>query len=251
MSCPGSFLNSVDIGAHVPGPLVMEARETVEPDYSKDAFVSGNSVVSFVGNVDESIKADLLNSTLFAHLAATNKVGGTAYLASKITEYYAEYRRVLSGIGYVTQAFNFEHFESAETSFKMDVVVLEILAALLTEGEMAAAKATLEALEALEEGDGRITLFQKNSTHLNTGSFTLGIAGVDNGTPVLKIAAFHFKYDQNVTNVLFFTFDSSKIELYHGAQSMSLDLDVYSQVRAQIIEKLGYSSQELSGLPRR
>lgn len=198
-------------------------------------YVVGGSAESFVAGVSHQSQRDALNSTLLAQLAANQK-----YDREKdTTNWYSFYRNVLENVGWVIQNFSFTKYNSQNASFTMDKVVLEILAAVASGDEIAVVQATNDALKKLKQNDGRLVLFETSSHSASSGNFQICVANEAGGILTMKIGAFYFSTTQQVTNVLWFSFGSSSTSMYKGAQTISLNKQIYATVRAQIVAKLG------------
>jgi hypothetical protein len=205
-------------------------------DSPRAGFVCGGSLVSFVAGVSRQSQHDALNSTLLAQLAANRKYDREA----DTVNWYKFYRDVLENVGWVVQGFDFTKLHASGSSFTVDKVVLDIIASLATGGaDLAAVEATLKAAKALKGSDGRLVLFEQSSHSLKQGNFQIGLATEYGGALALGIAAMYFSTQQNVTSILWFSFSNSETDLYKGGQRMTLNLDVYRQVRQAIIDKLG------------
>lgn len=211
------------------------SRKNLQPASSGSAYVAGGSLISFVAGVSPQNQQDVLNSTLLAQLAANQKFDRE----NQTAEWYQFYRTVLENVGWVVQQFEFDKFNASGSQFSVDKVVLEILEAIATGDEIEIAQKTIEAMKSLDNGDGRLVLFENQSHTLNQGSFQIGMATDYGGVVAMHFGAFHFTSTSNVTKVLFFSFSNSNTSFYKSAQSVSLDKQIYSQVRSAIIQKLG------------
>jgi hypothetical protein len=149
----------------------------------------------------------------------------------------------LENIGWVIQDFTFAKYNASGSSFTIDKVVLDLIAAIASQDEVAALQATLDAMRALSNSDGRIVLFESSSHSASAGNFQICTANEVGGILSMRIGASYFSTQQNVTNVLWFSFSSSSTSVYNGAQTVNLDKQIYVQVRQQIIAKLGANAQ--------
>lgn len=201
----------------------------------KSAAVVYGSLISFVANIGPQNKQDVLNSTLLAQLAASKQFDRE----NDPIGWYRFYTTVLENVGWVIQEFAFDKFNASGSQFSVDKVVLEIIAAILSEDEMAIAQATLEAMKALDNGDGRLVLFESTSHSLQQGNFQIGLATDVGGVVALKLGAFHFATTNNVTKVLFFSFSDESTSFHKSSQVVSLNQSIYSRVRGAVINKLG------------
>jgi len=215
------------------------AKPTLKDD-QKAGYVADGSLVSFVAGLAAAHKSDVLNSTLLAQLAANKK-----YDREKDTkEWYGFYRTVLENVGWVAQAFNFQKYHASGSTFTVDKVVVEILAAIATENEIAVVTETMNALKALSSGSGPLVLWDSSSHSASSGNFQIATCVESDSNVVMKNGSFYFSTSQSTSRFLWFSYSSSDMDLYKAGQSMTLNEDVYSQVRQQVIDKLGDRAQQ-------
>ena len=208
-----------------------------------EAYVDGGGLVSFVAGVSEEHRSDVLNSTLLAQLAA-NK----AFDREKQTvDWYRKYREVLEKVGWVVENFDFTRFKAGGSTFDGDAVVASVLEAIATKDDKKIVKQTIDAVRALDDGDGRLTIWNQESHELDKGNFQISVCAEADDVVAMKLGAFYFSTKDNVTRVLWFRFSSSKTEFYKGAQTVTLNEEVYEQVRKVVLKKLGKSAEDYVG----
>ncbi len=219
-----------------PGDLAELAAEPATITEAEPAgYVDSGSLISFLPGVSLLHKQDTLNSTLLAQLAATAKFDREA----QTVEWYKFYRTVLENVGWVIQSFDFTVYQASGSEFTADKVVLEILKAVATGNDLAIVAATMEALNSLDAGDGKVKLFETQSHGPRRGNFQVGVASENDGVLVLKIGTFYFEVNEDVLRILWFRFKSASTKFYKGSQVINLDDQIYQQVRQAVIEKLG------------
>jgi hypothetical protein len=201
----------------------------------EEAFVDAGSTVSFAANVSGQNRQDVLNSTLLAQLAANKQ-----YNRQKQPErWYEEYATVLGKVGWVIQDFRFVKYKSSGNSLEIDKAVINILAAALAGKKTGVIQETLDALKALPEKDGRLVLFNRMASSRDTGNFQISLATETNGALAMTIGAFHFTSSQSTTQFLFANYSASSTDLFQGAQTVTLNEQIYGTVRGAILAKLG------------
>jgi hypothetical protein len=205
----------------------------------KEGFVDDGSLVSFVSEVSQQAREDVLNSTLLAQLAANKQFDRW----KNTTDWYKHYVLVLGKVGWVLQNFNFSEHNAHGASFEVDKVVLAILAAVASQNQILIVAETMAALKALGEKDGRVVLFENASSSLGSGNFQISAVNETNGAVAMGIGAFHFSSTQTTTRFLWFKYDSSKSHLFKGAQVGTLNEQVYKVVRQSVLDKLGDSAK--------
>ena len=210
-------------------------------DHQKQGFVDSGSLVSFTDKVMGQQKDDVLNAALFSQLAAEYKYNRE----TQTDDWYKYYTNVLENIGWVMQDFTFERYQNSGGKFTMDAVVIDILAAIATDDELAVAQEVLAALKSMSDKDGRIVLFEHNSFNDQAGSFQIiPCSQDDSGQVVMGLAGFHFQEKESQTRFLFFEWDSASIDIYKSTQVVTLDQDVYTNVRSTIVSRLGDKAKQ-------
>jgi hypothetical protein len=118
--------------------------------------------------------------------------------------------------------------------------VLKIVESIATQNEMEIVKATIAALKALSDDDGRIVLFDENSQSDGNGSFQIAVCSEDSdGNIAIRMGAFHFSSTQDTTRFLWFTYSTSTSEIFTAKQAMTLNVREYAEHREKIQKKLG------------
>lgn len=212
-------------------------------DNDEAAYVDAGSLVSFVAGVSQQHKSDGLNSTLLAQLAANKKFDRE----QNPVEWYKFYVNVLENIGWVIQQWDFTRFKASGSTFTVESVIADVLAAIATGDDKKIVEETINAVKALDKGDGRLVIWDQNSTSLNKGNFQISACSESDGVLVMKLGAFHFNTSETVTGVLWFQFSTSNTEFFKGGQTVNLNEEVYAQVREAVLTKLGKNAQDFVG----
>lgn len=199
------------------------------------AFIVGGSTMSFVAGVNQQHQSDILNSTLLAALAANKKHDRE----TNAQEWYKFYTYILENIGWVVQQFEFTKFSAGGGSFTCDKAVIDILTAIAAGPTAAVVITTINSMKNLSGSDDRLVLFERESHNLHQGNFQISAAKEDGGVVSMLTAGFEFKSAQDIKRILWFSWETSSSNLYHGTQTMTLNNDVYGQIRNDIIAKLG------------
>ncbi|MER6190273.1 hypothetical protein [Streptomyces cyaneofuscatus] len=201
-----------------------------------EAFVNAGSTTSFVANVTGQSRQDVLDSTLFAQLGADHDWDRE----SETDKWYKRYQEILTHSGWVLQEFDFKKYEGSGTGFDVMGVVIDLIAALLSEQGKLVAEASINAFKALKDDDDRIVLFEQKSHGAKDGNFQLGFADETNGALTLGLGAFYFSTDETVTKILWFKFEESNSTFYQSHQTMTLNKDKYAKHARELIrDKLG------------
>ena len=206
---------------------------------SPAAKVVADSLASFTRELSSQQIHDVQNSTLLAQLAATKRFPDKRDVA----DWYNFYCNVLSNVGWDIQAFGFDEYKSHQASFKLSEVTLELLSALVGNEKqlLTVVKETLNSFAKSPEG---LTLFADNSASEQHGRFQILPCTVMNGQVSLASIAAYFKASQVSDDYFFSNYNSQDITLHKATQVITLDEEVYGQVRQEIVEKLGKNTQK-------
>lgn len=233
------FVENLELSPIVPRGLE-DSHNEHRGGYKDSGSVVDGSLVSFTNNLSVEDKQDVLDSTLLAQLAANKKFNRE----EQTKEWYLYYTKVLEKVGWIIQDFQFMKYQSTSATFTMDEVAIELLAQIAGGTQMAVAGQTIEALKKLPKHDNRVVLFNHQSYSFKAGNFQLLTCAKDgSGQITTAVGAFHFFANENITRFLFWQFDSSKVELYRGVQTCTLNPEVYAKVRSHVKRKLGAKAQ--------
>ncbi len=234
------FIQGLELAA--PRGVLATEKKPVRFDEGQDAgYVDAGGLVSFVGNLSTLHREDVLNSALLAQLAANVK-----HDREKDTQnWYKFYRTVLENVGWVVSDFSFQQFRASGDTFSVNDTVVKILAAIVSQSQMAIVMRTLEVLRTkATSGQRAWTIFNTSSYQDSSGNFQAGIAGDDRGLVVMAIGAFYFSSTQTSTQYLWYNYKTSDTTIYQGHQIINLNEGIYSRVREAVKEKLGDRAQE-------
>lgn len=213
------------------------------PNKKKSANVVAGSTVSFASDLQVLKKEDVLNSTLFAQLAANGyikKQGGTRETDTQ--DWYAYYLNVLENIGWRLDSMQFQHYNTSSKTFTIDKAVIELLQALAAGEELTVLQATMDAFKKMDDGSRQVTIFDGSGSGGNNGNFQIGVASQEPGllgNVTMVMGAYYFKAKVSKTKFLFWTWSSSEIDIYYDSHRISLNEEIYALNRAEIIKQLG------------
>jgi len=211
-----------------------ELRAEIDPNQPSASVVSGGTV-SFVAGISKQHREDVENSALLAQLAANKQ-----FDREKDTEnWYQFYRSVLENIGWVVPEFSFDRFQGSGDSFTMDKVIVDLIASVASENEVAIVTSTINALKKLNQGNDALVIYERDTHSAHQGNFQAHSVTESDGVVVMNIGTFRFSTEETVTRILFFNFPTSRTNFFQGGQNMNLDDSIFSQVRQAIKIKLG------------
>lgn len=226
------FVRSLD----VPAPaLRSRATPAAIEDDTEAAYNVKSSLMSFVSGVSAQNKSDALNSVLLAELAANKKFDKF----KQTDDWYDFYTKVLSNIGWASESFQFSEFQLSGSTVQVDQILVDVMAAALTQNEMALMKAALDAQKKLAETDHRFVVWEQETHTDSQGNFRIGIGAEIGGVFTMKIGAFKFTTTQTDTHLFGIRWSASTDKIFSADQQVTLDTGVYDKVRDDIVTKLG------------
>ncbi|MGO2204307.1 hypothetical protein [Pseudomonas helleri] len=246
------FIKSLEIPAVEPAiltrSLMLTARSGMDingpaknVDSTQDsAFVAGNSVVSFVGGLEPQLKQDVMDSVLFAQLAADKQFPNKD---TQRVERYNLYNQILSRCGWTTTNESMHKVTGLKQKFTMDQIALEIIASVVGPN-----KAVLEIVAmvfgALAKNPKALSLFENQAKGKDAGNFQiLPCIATSDGEVIMIKTCMQFSSSKHVTKVLFWEWSSTDVSLYTAASNTTLNRRQYGVVRNTIMEKLGTSGE--------
>lgn len=211
-------------------------------DNKDSAQVNAGSLTSFTERLSGQNRSDVKNSTLFAQLAA-NKAFDRY---KQPMDWYKKYIDVLGLIGWNQPAFTFDTYRSGSSTVELDKAVLGILAAIATANEIAIVKATMDGLKALGDDSKQMLIWDSNSNNGSSGNFQIFPADVtSNGDVVMILDGMQFNAQTSHTRFLWWSWQSTSIEIQRAASKFVLNEEIYAKVREEIIDKLGARAAQM------
>lgn len=211
----------------------------VHLDNEASAQVNAGSLTSFTERLTGLNKSDVQNSTLLAQLAANKAINRF----EDPIGWYKFYTDVLGNIGWNQPAFAFDTYTSGGTTVNLDKAVLNILSAIATADEIAMVEATMQALESLGDDSDQMNIWDSNASNANNGNFQIfPVDRLANGDVVMVLAGMEFNATKSRKNFLWWSWSSSSIKIERAANKFVLNEDIYSQIRKDVIAKLGDSA---------
>ncbi len=203
-----------------------------------DAYVDNSGIITFVGDVSEEFKDDVLNSMLFAQFAAN----GICRPKDDIIKWYDKYQEVLQNIGWIMPGINFTVYDFEGDTFEVEKAVLHALLSLvppLTVKNVVVA--ALTAMKTLADKDRRIKLFEYVSHSNKAASFQVANCLEAGGEIETSLVCMHFTTNQEITRLIGFGCGKSDAKLEYNAQKAKLNLSQYSLIRDKVKKRLDNS----------
>jgi hypothetical protein len=239
-----AYIRKLDIGAH-PTALLSSLGDPV-PDKGPAAAIDAGSVLSFTANVSAEHRSDALNSTLLAQLNSDKLFN--RFDPKQLMDWYRNYTTVLANVGWDLQDFAFEHYQASGSTMSVSSAIFEILSAVLSGDDLKLVSAALNSLSQLEKNNSPwYQVWDSSSHNQENGNFQLSHCN-DNGgktnTLEMRLSGYSLRTESSSTRFLWVDYESSSTDLTFSSQSCTLDEDVYSQIRKDIIKKLGTRAKQ-------
>ena len=221
-SLPGSLLAAR-------GPVAMNAGE-------EQAFINDRSLVSFATGVTASKRWDVLDSILFAQLAADKKYD----LHTDTFDWYSRYHEVLRTLGWVTETNLFANKEIQNSVLEVKDEIISILSTAF--GGVAIAPLVIKVLDSIKslgDKDGSIIAFKKSISKDEKGAFQIAYASETDGLVTMLSGIFRITATNLLTQVLFFKSSKDFTGVSYNVSKNTFQEAGYSTVRELVVEKLG------------
>ena len=134
MDSPSVYVRQLKIALLDHGSAKSSSGMALAANSGEQGFVDAGALVSFVDKISKQARNDVLNSKLFAQLAAD-------YLYNRKTqsqEWYNKYVEILSQIGWDLQDFQFEQYRTSGATLQISEVAIDIVTAIVSGKELAA-----------------------------------------------------------------------------------------------------------------
>ncbi len=231
--------------------LALPVRADAGDSSKSSADIDRGSLVAFVAGVSSAHRSDALNSTLLAAMASDKVYDRND--PTQVINWYKKYTAVLQLCGWDAQEFSFQNYSASGSSFSINSAIIEIVAAAASGPELAVVEAALDALKKLGSNDPWYKVWDQHSHSTNGGNFQIVPVGDSNGernTLVMQCSAFAFQTTEVDTTFLWTNYHSSDVKIQYANQTMTLDEDVWDQVSAAVVAKLGDNDKtQIGNLP--
>jgi hypothetical protein len=208
---------------------------TTQEDNKKSGSINAGNLVSFTANLTGRDKYDVLHSVLLAQLVADNKNNRN----DKPIEWYNDYFKVLTNVGWVVQGEPFAPYNASGSTVTIEKTVIELLSAIASGQMVLIVKQVLESLRNLSENDRGFVIWDRSTHSKKNGNFQLSGVTKDNTSIALSAVNLYFSANQTDTKFLWFSYSTTQVSLNYRNSSLTLNQEIYSTVRDKIKEKLG------------
>lgn len=239
---------AVDLPVMSVGRTLSRSKRSLTIDQKiPSAAVVGNGIVSFVSGMSKQNKEDVKNSFLMSSLVANKKFDPNKEGAS----WFEAFTRTMELCGWLTISRSYGDYRAIDQHFTMEQVGLTILASAIAAAAIPGptalllAKVAKEAIEALQANDQPLRLFERKARTYAGGSFGVAsCAESEDGEVIMGLGNVAFDSTVNVTDVLFWEWNSATVGITRGEGCLTLNQGVYDQIREAVLNRLGQNARD-------
>ncbi len=208
-------------------------------EMNAEGVVADSSIVSIVAGMTRENKQIVKDTVLYSTLAADklHSQGGV--------EWYKEFVNRLKICGWTPQSTGLSDYRVGNTRFTMEQEALKILQSAILAAALPGPAALLmlrvakDTVEALQSKSEPLRLFENSSKTHNGAKFAIGSsAESSDGEVVMAMGALNFNTALDVTNVLFWEWSSSSVQIKRAENVLTLNHRLYNGVKAALEAKL-------------
>jgi hypothetical protein len=230
------------LAEHISAMNAPVAQLVAAPVEESQGAIAGGSLLAFAEGVSRQNKDDVMDSFLFATLVA-NKAFNPQ---TQSDQWYGRFNKVLATLGWLSTSWSYTRYRSTHQRFTMDQIGLEILGSIIAAAALpgpasaAMLKVAADAVRALQAQEKPLELFERQTKMHKGANFRVGAClQSEDGTVNVAMGAVNFLASSNVTDVLFWEWGSSEVEIYRGEDNLVLNARMYAAVRDMVKTRLG------------
>lgn len=232
-------LDKCELASCVPQPMTGALGALLVDEKKPEGVVAQDVVLSIVEGMSKKHKEIIKDCLLFASQAANNAAPAEG------VAWYKKFKEVMAYCGWPSQASNWSDYTATNNKFTMEQEGLKILssaiAAIGTGGATGALmlKVASDTFAALQSSDKPLRLFENASRKHKGGRFAMA-SGVESedGEVILAMGAVDFSTALNVTNVLFWEWNSSEVKIKRAENHMILNQRHFESISDIVRKKL-------------
>jgi hypothetical protein len=197
---------------------------------TEEAFVVGNSLVSFAHGVSVQNKEDVINSTLIVELAAAAEYPRE----SERFQWYDFYYESLNYFGWDNHTSEFKRVELADDTFYLDAETDKVI----KEIDEVGAYITRKTISAIENSEVELEYFSRRSMPEHQASFQLCSCKEEDGVLVMLSSAFILTADTHTDRFFWRKWVTADSELLQQAVQIEFSSSKYAPLREIVLEAL-------------
>ena len=203
--------------------------------------VVGEGILAFAGGLSSQHQEDAQHAFLFASLVANRQYP----LESQGREWYYKFVEVMTNAGWVATQRFYDDLSVAGNTVRMDKLVLDILASVVSGIALGSATSALllrvadSAITVLQKKEKTLTLFERNLLEHGVGGMAAGTCVEIDGEVSMLLGTVRFIRRNSATQVLFADWNSREVKLYKGESVFRKVPSIVERTRGIIIGRLG------------
>lgn len=218
------------------------------PTKELDALILGNSLVGYGDNISLENMAIIENVITMSKMEANYEVPG--YKNPKA--WYYAFTRCMEDLGCFVPQTAHTKYSGTSTRVTMDNVVVDIVKAAVEAAKAAIPGATVlnaitgSTLDALKKQPEKIDLFNREAGKPEGVRLSvLPCEQMANGIILVAMAAVDHQNPKKNGGVLFVTWETSTLDIFHGKAFLTFNPARYAQIKDDIEEYLGIHRAEV------
>ena len=237
MSEIASYIQSLDLPA---APTRGAADRGPPPAFTaaRQAVTVGSQMAEFSSAVPQAVRPVISNGLLLGQLAADKATAANADPAA----YFGAFNSVMKKIGWQVTSNELTQQTISDQNAELHKAIIPIVTAIFGPGAAAGSIiiAVLKGLQSMDQDAPWITVFEQKSTKVKAANFGLSyVDGGAGGGATVKTAYFSLQASDNLTQVLFFKFQSSDATMKSGQCQMSLSPQTIATSQSALEDKVG------------
>jgi hypothetical protein len=221
----------------------MSPPVTPLPDYKplvEEVITVGSQIAEFAADVPVDLRADVANCFLLAQLAADKVVETRSRADYKM--WYSSYVATLRKCGWLIEGDEDVMRQIAGTSAQVHQQIIDVLTLALGPAVSAVSLVLgmLNGLKVMSQDQPFFTIFDQASNRVGAKLFQISYVGVGEVAkePRIRLAAYRLEASATVTQILFFKFQSTNVQLRSFSSDLSMDAAMFAEVRKAIFDKV-------------
>lgn len=231
--------------------------DSSESSGPQSAVVAPEHLIIFSGNMSAEHKDYVTNSLLYSDLAAVHRTRKIANLSERRKAWYKDKTDIMKGLGWAGFADSMRAHSASSRKFTMDQVGLEILANALAAAAVPGISTAVllnlasDAVNSLRQGGEPLRLFQKESRTHQDGKFNIAVCMESpQGDVVLVSTNIYFITSHSVSNVLFWEWQSSDVDVASAGDKLVLNEGRFQRGKQRLADRLDdYMFDNILNLP--
>ncbi|MFV2198383.1 hypothetical protein [Nocardiopsis sp. LOL_012] len=186
---------------------------------------------------DSGLNADQQSDVDLSQLLAQLNSDKLFSQESQMPKWFENYEKVLGKYCFWTiHGMEFQKYETSDSTFSLDKVAIQTLMNILSDVPKATienlVKGAIDKIKGLaEKGDPDANLFGRGHSGAHGAKCMIGYAYPGQSGPRIKLAAFHFKIQEDITNLLAFKVRSRDTEVWYATAEMEQSTSTYTTIQ--------------------